>query len=78
VRNHLMEAAATITVKGGGLADRLFVPEPFRADDKAAIELWEANQASHLIAIGRKPKDRHRTGIRLAMPYKILYDPVDD
>jgi hypothetical protein len=41
-RNHLMEAAATITVKGGGLADRLFVPEPFRADDKAAIELRRA------------------------------------
>ncbi len=38
VRNHLMEAARMMTVKGGVLADRLFVPETFRSDDKAAIE----------------------------------------
>lgn len=38
VRWHLLEAARQMTVKGGILSDVLFVPEPFRASDKAAIE----------------------------------------
>ncbi|CAN7740360.1 DUF1173 domain-containing protein [Rhizobium sp. LjRoot258] len=38
VRNHLLEAARTMSVKGEPLTDRLFVPEPFRLDDRNAIE----------------------------------------
>jgi hypothetical protein len=38
IRWHLLEAARQMTVKGGVLSDVLFVPEPFRAADKAAIE----------------------------------------
>ncbi|GAA4134607.1 DUF1173 domain-containing protein [Aminobacter aganoensis] len=38
VRWHLLEAAKQMTVKGGQLSDILFVPEPFRADNKEAIE----------------------------------------
>ena len=38
VRSHLIDAAATMTVKGGALTERLFVPENFRPDDKAAID----------------------------------------
>lgn len=38
IRWHLLEAAGQMTVKGGMLSDVLFVPEPFRASDKAAIE----------------------------------------
>jgi hypothetical protein len=38
VRWHLLEAARQMTVKGGSLADILFVPEPFRAEHKEAIE----------------------------------------
>lgn len=38
VRWHLIEAARQMTVKGGILSDVLFVPEPFRSADKAAIE----------------------------------------
>ncbi len=38
IRWHLLEAARQMTVKGGTLSDVLFVPESFRATDKAAIE----------------------------------------
>jgi hypothetical protein len=38
VRSHLLDAAATMTVKGAALSDRLLIPEIFRLDDKAAIE----------------------------------------
>ncbi|MEQ1954867.1 DUF1173 domain-containing protein [Mesorhizobium sp. CN2-181] len=38
IRWHLIEAAGQMTVKGGTLTEMLFVPEPFRAADKAAIE----------------------------------------
>ncbi|WP_085462689.1 DUF1173 domain-containing protein [Mesorhizobium australicum] len=38
IRWHLIEAAGQMTVKGGPLTETLFVPEPFRAADKAAIE----------------------------------------
>jgi hypothetical protein len=38
IRWHLIEAAGQMTVKGGMLNEILFVPEPFRSADKAAIE----------------------------------------
>lgn len=38
IRWHLFEAAGQMTVKGGMLNEILFVPEPFRTSDKAAIE----------------------------------------
>ncbi|MBZ9709863.1 DUF1173 domain-containing protein [Mesorhizobium sp. ESP7-2] len=38
VRWHLIEAAGQMTVRGGALSDILFVPEPFRAENKEAIE----------------------------------------
>lgn len=38
IRWHLIEAAGQMMVKGGMLNEILFVPEPFRAADKAAIE----------------------------------------
>ncbi len=38
IRWHLIEAAGQMTVKGGMLNEMLFVPEPFRSTDKAAIE----------------------------------------
>jgi hypothetical protein len=37
IRWHLLEAARQMMVKGGMLSDVLFVPEPFRASDEAAI-----------------------------------------
>lgn len=38
VRSHLIDAAATMAVKGGALTEHLFVPENFRLDDKAAMK----------------------------------------
>ena len=38
IRWHLIEAAGQMMVKGGPFSEMLFVPEPFRAVDKAAIE----------------------------------------
>lgn len=38
IRWHLIEAAGLMTVKGGTLSEIFFVPEPFRAADKAAVE----------------------------------------
>ena len=38
IRWHLIEAAGQMVVKGGALNEMLFVPEPFRAADKSAIE----------------------------------------
>jgi hypothetical protein len=38
IRWHLKEAAGQMTVKGGTLSEILFIPEPFRATDKSAIE----------------------------------------
>lgn len=38
IRWHLIEAAGQMMVKGGMLSEILFVPEPFRTKDKAAIE----------------------------------------
>lgn len=38
IRWHLIEAAGQMMVKGGPLSEVLFVPEPFRAVDKVALE----------------------------------------
>lgn len=38
IRWHLIEAVSQMMVKGGPLSEILFVPEPFRAADKTAIE----------------------------------------
>jgi hypothetical protein len=38
IRWHLIEAASQMSVKGGPLSEILFVPEPFRAVEKTAIE----------------------------------------
>ncbi|MER9217215.1 DUF1173 domain-containing protein [Mesorhizobium sp. M0663] len=38
VRWHLLEAAGQMTVRGDPLANILFVPEPFRAENRQAIE----------------------------------------
>ena len=46
VRWHLFEASRQMTVKGGVLGDVLFVPEPFRASDKLAIEQRRATALS--------------------------------
>ncbi|APO70638.1 hypothetical protein IE4872_PD00095 (plasmid) [Rhizobium gallicum] len=48
VYHHLCEAAGTLSVRGEILADRLFVPEPFRADGKIAIEQRRAQAMSRL------------------------------
>jgi hypothetical protein len=56
VRWHLLEAARQMTVKGGPLADILFVPEPFRAEIKEAIE----RRRSAALALAQPP----RTGPR--------------
>ncbi|WP_426128680.1 DUF1173 domain-containing protein [Pararhizobium sp. PWRC1-1] len=56
VRSHLVEAARTMTIRGESLVDRLFIPEPFRADDKTAIEQRRAKAlaALHQSAPGAK------------------------
>lgn len=50
VRSHLIDAAATMTVKGTSLAERLFVPENFRLDDKAVIEQRRAQALADIRA----------------------------
>ena len=59
IRWHLLEAARQMTVKGGMLSDVLFVPEPFRALDKAAIE--------HRRAVALAPALPPRSGPRKLM-----------
>jgi hypothetical protein len=44
VYHHLCEAARRTEVRGQALADRLLIPEPFRAGDKAAIEQRRAQK----------------------------------
>ncbi|CAN7700169.1 DUF1173 domain-containing protein [Neorhizobium sp. LjRoot104] len=56
VRSHLIEAAATMTVKGGSLAERLFIPENFRLDDKAGIEQRRAAALGGIRAPASGPK----------------------
>jgi len=57
VHGHLMDAARAMTVKGGSLVDRLFVPEPFRVDDKTAIEQRRAEALSTLQPSGSGPRN---------------------
>ncbi|MEI9430131.1 DUF1173 domain-containing protein [Mesorhizobium sp. Cs1299R1N3] len=52
VRWHLIEAAGQMTVRGGSLADILFVPEPFRAENKEAIE----QRRNAILATALRPK----------------------
>ncbi|QYA17382.1 DUF1173 domain-containing protein [Rhizobium sp. AB2/73] len=56
VYHHLSEAARTMSVRGEALSERLFVPEPFRAEDKAAIEQRRAQALNGLTASGSGPR----------------------
>jgi hypothetical protein len=51
VHRHLLDAVATMTVGGVGLAGRLFVPEPFRIEDRAAIEQRRAAELARLCTV---------------------------
>jgi hypothetical protein len=57
VRSHLTEAARTMTVKGGVLTDRLFVPEVFRLEDKTGIEQRRADALSGIQATPSGPRN---------------------
>lgn len=57
VRSHLIDAAATMTVKGTALAERLFVPENFRLEDKAAIEQRRAQALADIRAPVSGPRN---------------------
>ncbi|MBY3101294.1 DUF1173 domain-containing protein [Rhizobium laguerreae] len=48
VYHHLSEAAELMEVRGERLTDRLFIPEPFRTDDKATIEQRRAQRLADL------------------------------
>ncbi|MCQ1855470.1 DUF1173 domain-containing protein [Neorhizobium galegae] len=48
VYQHLSEAARLMEVRGQALTDRLLIPEPFRAGDKAAIEQRRAQKLAGL------------------------------
>lgn len=52
VYHHLLEAGRTLSVRGEALSERLYVPEPFRAEDKAAIEQRRARAFASLIGQG--------------------------
>lgn len=52
VYHHLLEAARTMSVRGEPLSERLYVPEPFRAEEKAAIEQRRARAFSALLGQG--------------------------
>lgn len=56
IRWHLIEAARQMVVKGGTLADVMFVPESFRATDKAAIEQRRAAELAPSVASTRGPR----------------------
>lgn len=56
VYHHLSEAARLMEVRGEALAERLFVPEPFRAEDKAAIEQRRAQKLAPLFQAAIGPK----------------------
>lgn len=49
IRWHLKEAAGHMMLKGGTLSEILFVPEPFRATDKGAIEQRRAAELAPAI-----------------------------
>lgn len=56
VRSHILDAAATMTVKGGALAERLFIPENFRLNDKTAIEQRRALALADICAPSTGPR----------------------
>lgn len=56
VRSHIVEAARTMTVRTEPLVDRLFVPEPFRAEDKTAIEQRRAMALAEIYQSAPGPK----------------------
>jgi len=56
VRWHLLEAAKQMTAKGSPLADILFVPEPFRSDNKEAIEQRRAVALSQVLPPKNGPR----------------------
>ncbi|WP_431323439.1 DUF1173 domain-containing protein [Rhizobium sp. YTU87027] len=57
VHSHLVEAARTMSVRGERLAERILVPEPFRIEDKTAIEERRARALAPLFQnkAGAKP-----------------------
>ena len=68
IRWHLIEAARQMTTKGGPLSDVLFVPEPFRSDDKPAIEQRRATA----LELAQPPKSGPRTLMILVGEVKEL------
>ena len=56
VYRHLAEAARNMAVRGERLTERLFVPEPFRAEDKAAIEQRRAEKLACLFHASAGPR----------------------
>jgi hypothetical protein len=56
IRWHLVEAARQMTVKGGVLSEILFVPEPFRSADKAAIEQRRAEALASALPPNSGPR----------------------
>lgn len=56
VRASLIHAAEEMTVRGGPLSEILFVPEVFRAEDKAAIVARRSKALAALQAIGGSPR----------------------
>ena len=54
VYHHLLEAASNMAVRGESLSDRLIIPEPFRAEDKTAIEHRRAQKMAGLFQQGPK------------------------
>lgn len=68
VRWHLLEAAGQMTVRGGPLADILFVPEPFRAENKEAIE----QRRNAVLAAALPPKSGPRRLLALVGEVKEI------
>ncbi len=54
VYHHLLEAAGNMAVRGESLSERLLIPEPFRAEDKTAIEHRRAQKMAGLFQQGPK------------------------
>ena len=56
VNHHLNEAARLMEIRGEALVKRMFIPEPFRADDKTAIEQRRAQKLGPLFQTASGPK----------------------
>ena len=56
VYHHLQEAAGMMSVRQQSLAERLFIPEPFRADDKVVIEQRRMQALSALFEASSGPR----------------------